>query len=57
MASPKYDVIVVGSGPGGVACAALLAKWGFKPLVLEKNDEIGGKAVTISSQEGFKHER
>jgi phytoene dehydrogenase-like protein len=55
MASQKYDVIVVGGGPGGVACAALLAKWGLKPLLLEKNERVGGKAVTVS-RKGFKYE-
>lgn len=55
MANPKYDVIVVGGGVGGVACAALLAKWGLKPLLLDKNDKIGGKAMTVS-RKGFKYE-
>lgn len=52
-----YDVVVVGAGPGGVTCAALLAKWGLKPLVLEKNDEIGGKAATVHNHKGFSYER
>jgi len=48
----KHDVIVVGGGPGGLTCAALLAKWGLKPLLLDKNESTGGKAVTIS-RNGF----
>ena len=55
MADKAYDVIVVGAGPGGAACAALLAKAGVKTLLLEKNDRPGGKALTVS-REGFRYE-
>lgn len=55
MVSPKYDVIVVGAGPGGSACAALLAKWGMKTLLLEKNDRVGGKALNMH-KDGFTYE-
>ncbi len=51
----QYDVIVVGAGLGGITCAALLAKWGLKTLVLEKNNRLGGKQVGISVK-GFKGE-
>jgi phytoene dehydrogenase-like protein len=41
----EYDVIVVGAGPGGTCCAALLAKKGLKVLLLEKNAKVGGKTM------------
>ncbi|MFA5375463.1 MAG: NAD(P)/FAD-dependent oxidoreductase [Dehalococcoidia bacterium] len=44
----KYDVIVIGAGPGGVTCAALLAKKGLSVLVLDKNQHVGGKQVAVS---------
>ncbi|NQT73651.1 MAG: FAD-dependent oxidoreductase [Chloroflexi bacterium] len=52
MAQSNYDVIVVGAGFGGSACAGLLAKRGLKVLLLEKNSRAGGKATTLSKK-GF----
>jgi len=51
----EYDVIVVGAGPGGLTCAALLAKWGLRPLLLDQNKTTGGKAVTVE-RDGFRYE-
>src|SRR6266487_1604379 len=39
-----YDAVVVGSGLGGVSTAALLAKHGYKTLVLEQGEGAGGLA-------------
>jgi phytoene dehydrogenase-like protein len=36
------DVIVVGSGPNGLACAAILAKRGVEVTVIEAEERIGG---------------
>lgn len=38
----RYDAIVIGTGVGGSAAAALLAARGRRLLVLEKNDRVGG---------------
>ena len=35
MAKPDYDVVIIGSGAGGGACAWGLAKRGVRVLVLE----------------------
>jgi len=40
----KYDVIVIGAGAGGSACAALLSARGYKTLLTEKNNWVGGKS-------------
>lgn len=47
MAERTYDVIVIGSGPGGGACASLLQKRGLATLLLEKNAFVGGKMVSM----------
>jgi len=48
MASKKYDVIVIGSGVGGMGSAALLARdFNQKVLVLEKSPFIGGRTLSF----------
>lgn len=39
----SFDVIIVGAGPGGLACAEITAAQGFKTLVLERKQIIGKK--------------
>lgn len=43
--NPKIDVIVVGAGPSGVACATVAARQGLKVLVIEKSSDFGVKNV------------
>ena len=40
------DVIVVGAGISGLACAYYLKKHGIDVLVLEKDDRVGGRVKT-----------
>jgi prolycopene isomerase len=45
-------VIVIGAGFGGSSCAGLLAKRGLDVLLVEKNAQAGGKAMSLSKN-GF----
>jgi phytoene dehydrogenase-like protein len=49
----QYDAIVIGAGHNGLANAAYLAKAGLKVIVVEKNDYIGGAAVSRELHEGW----
>ncbi|MDP4282461.1 MAG: NAD(P)/FAD-dependent oxidoreductase [Bacteroidota bacterium] len=39
---PEYDVVIIGSGLGGLLCGAILGKEGMKVCVLEKYSRTGG---------------
>jgi phytoene dehydrogenase-like protein len=41
-----YDAIVVGAGHNGLTTAAFLARAGLDVVCVEKNDYIGGAAVS-----------
>jgi hypothetical protein len=43
----RYDAVVVGGGPGGLATAALLCKGGLRTLVVEQKNTLGGRYRAI----------
>ncbi|MCW8803283.1 MAG: NAD(P)/FAD-dependent oxidoreductase, partial [Ignavibacteriaceae bacterium] len=49
----EYDVIIIGSGLGGLSCAAAFARQGFKPLVIEQHYKVGGYATTFERPGSF----
>ncbi|MDR6406288.1 MULTISPECIES: NAD(P)/FAD-dependent oxidoreductase [Chryseobacterium] len=44
----EFDILVIGSGLGGLVSALVLAKEGLKVCVLEKNNQYGGNLQTFS---------
>ena len=43
----QYDVIVIGTGPGGYVCAIRAAQLGLKTAVVEKNPTFGGTCLNV----------
>jgi phytoene dehydrogenase-like protein len=54
MSISERDVIVVGGGHNGLACAAYLARAGLDVLVLERRDVLGGAAATEDLWDGYR---
>jgi all-trans-retinol 13,14-reductase len=49
----EFDAVIIGSGLGGLSCAAAFARQGFRPLVLEQHSVPGGYATTFKRTGGF----
>lgn len=45
---PVYDIVVIGSGMGGLVCADILAGEGYTVCLIEKNKQLGGCLQTFS---------
>jgi len=43
----KYDLAVIGSGPGGYVAAIRAAQWGLKTVVIEKDGFLGGTCLHV----------
>ena len=43
----SYDLIVIGSGPGGYVCAIRAAQLGMKVAVVEKDKTFGGTCLNV----------
>ena len=43
----SYDVIVIGSGPGGYVCAIRASQLGLKTALVEKYDTLGGTCLNV----------
>lgn len=43
----NYDVVVIGSGPGGYVAAIRCAQLGFKTAIIEKYDALGGTCLNV----------
>lgn len=48
-----HDVIIIGGGHNGLACATMLARGGMDVLVLERRDAVGGAAITDETWPGY----
>ena len=43
----KYDLVVIGSGPGGYVCAIRASQLGMKTAIIEKYNSLGGTCLNV----------
>jgi prolycopene isomerase len=46
--SEKFDVVIVGAGPGGLTAGSILSRQGLSVLVLDRNDRPGGTSRSFT---------
>jgi len=46
MREVEADAVVIGAGAGGLCAAARLVHQGFRPILVEAHDKVGGRATT-----------
>ena len=42
-----YDIIVIGSGPGGYSAAVRAGQYGLKTALIEKDPKLGGACLHV----------
>ncbi|MBT4792394.1 MAG: dihydrolipoyl dehydrogenase [Halobacteriovoraceae bacterium] len=47
MSENNFDVVVIGSGPGGYVCAIRMAQLGFKTAIIERYSTLGGTCLNV----------
>ncbi len=45
--SPQYDVVIIGSGPGGYVAGIRAGQLGLKTALIEKDDKFGGTCLHV----------
>ncbi len=49
----RWDALVIGAGAGGLTAAALLSHHGYRTLLVESRDRVGGRASSYKTDDGF----
>src|SRR3989338_9131818 len=47
MSAQKYDIVVIGAGPGGEVGAIRAAQLGLKVALVEKRQDLGGTCLNV----------
>jgi len=55
--SSSFEVVVLGAGLSGLACAKRLRDCGVDPLLIEASDAVGGRVRTDVTSDGFRLDR
>ncbi len=43
----RFDLVIIGSGPGGYVCAIRAAQLGLKTAIVEQFPELGGTCLNV----------